>query len=109
MRAQTDKRLYEDWMKHTLVNTPVCSLYKVKCRALDVSRETIRGVQLADGRRISARAVVLATGTFLQGRVVVGERSYAAGRVGELPATRLSAALLELGWLDRFQSATPPR
>lgn len=110
LRAQTDKRLYEDWMKHTLVNTPGLFVVQGEVSGLDVSRETIRGVQLADGRRISARAVVLATGTFLQGRVVVGQRSYAAGRVGELPATRLSAALLELGLqLDRFQSATPPR
>ena len=110
LRAQTDKRLYEDWMKHTLVNTPGLFVVQGEVSGLDVSRETIRGVRLADGRKISARAVVLATGTFLQGRVVVGQRSYAAGRVGELPATRLSAALLELGLqLDRFQSATPPR
>ncbi len=110
LRAQADKRLYEDWMKQTLVHTPGLSVVQGEVAALDVSRETIRGVRLADGRGIGARAVVLATGTFLQGRVVVGDRSYAAGRVGELPATGLSASLRDLGLqLGRFQSATPPR
>jgi tRNA uridine 5-carboxymethylaminomethyl modification enzyme len=78
--------------------------------ALIVSRETIRGIALADGRRFKCRSLVLATGTFLKGKVVIGDRSHAAGRVGELPAERLSESLLRAGLeLGRFQSATPPR
>ena len=54
--------------------------------------------------------MVLATGTFLRGKVVIGDRSYAAGRVGELPAMQLSRSLEAAGLeLGRFQSATPPR
>lgn len=110
LRAQADKRLYEDWMKVVLSRTPNLDLVQGEVVALDVSRETVRAVKLADGRRLGARAVVLTTGTFLQAKIVIGDRSYPAGRVGELPARRLSQSLLEAGLeLDRFQSATPPR
>ncbi|MGI5940262.1 MAG: tRNA uridine-5-carboxymethylaminomethyl(34) synthesis enzyme MnmG [Thermoleophilia bacterium] len=110
LRAQVDKRLYEDWMKVALSRTPGLDLLQGEAAGLDVSRETIAGLRLADGRRLRAKAVVLATGTFLRAKIVVGDRSYAAGRVGELPAMYLSQSLLEAGLeLDRFQSATPPR
>jgi tRNA uridine 5-carboxymethylaminomethyl modification enzyme len=110
LRAQADKRLYEDWMKHTLAQTNGLSLIQGEVIALDVSRETISAVQLGDGRRLQTKAVVLAAGTFLRGKVVIGDRSYGAGRVGELPAQRLSQSLLAAGLeLERFQSATPPR
>jgi tRNA uridine 5-carboxymethylaminomethyl modification enzyme len=110
LRAQADKRLYEDWMKVVLSRTRGLRLIQGEVCAIDVSRETVRGVVLADGRRLGGRAVVLATGTFLRARIVIGDKSLAAGRVGELPARHLSANLLSLGLeLDRFQSATPPR
>jgi tRNA uridine 5-carboxymethylaminomethyl modification enzyme len=110
LRAQADKRLYEDWMKVTLSRTPNLDVVQGEAVALDVSRETIRAVLLADGRRLRCRSLVLATGTFLRGKIVIGDRSFAAGRVGELPALRLSESLLAVGLeLDRFQSATPPR
>lgn len=110
LRAQADKRLYEDWMKYTVARTPGLSLLQGEVDRIDVSRETIAGVGLVDGRDLAARAVVLATGTFLNGRVIVGDRGYPAGRVGELPAESLSQSLAELGLeLGRFQSATPPR
>lgn len=110
LRAQTDKRLYEDWMKFTLTATQGLRVVQGEAASIDVSRETIRGVCLADGRYIRARAVVLACGTFLRGKVVVGDHAYPAGRVGELPALRLSQSLAAHGLeLGRFQSATPPR
>ena len=86
LRVQADKRLYEDWMKVVLSRTPNLDLVQGEAAAIDVSRETLRSVRLADGRRLRCRALVLATGTFLRGKVVVGENSFAAGRVGELPA-----------------------
>jgi tRNA uridine 5-carboxymethylaminomethyl modification enzyme len=106
LRAQADKRLYEDWMN----DCPDGELDVVqRSRRLDVSRETIRG--RPRGRRLlRCRSLVLATGTFLRGKIVIGDRSFAAGRVGELPALRLSESLVAAGLeLDRFQSATPPR
>lgn len=110
LRAQADKRLYEDWMKYQVFHTPGLEILQGEVSSLDVSRETIRGLELADGRRLRARAVVLATGTFLRGKVVIGDRSYPAGRVGELPVMLLSDSLVALGLeLGRFQSATPAR
>ncbi len=110
LRAQADKRLYEDWMKVILSRTANLDIVQGEAVGLDVSRETIRAVELADGRRLKCRSLVLATGTFLRGKIVIGDRSFAAGRVGELPALRLSESLLAAGLeLDRFQSATPPR
>ena len=110
LRAQADKRLYEDWMKVTLSRTPNLDVVQGEAVGLDVSRETIRGLRLADGRHLPCQALVLATGTFLRGKIVIGDRIFAAGRVGELPALRLSQSLLDAGLeLDRFQSATPPR
>ncbi len=110
LRAQADKRLYEDWMKVTLSRTANLDLVQGEAVTVDVSRETIRSVTLADGRRLKCRSLVLATGTFLRGKIVIGDRTFAAGRVGELPALRLSESLLAAGLeLDRFQSATPPR
>jgi len=110
LRAQADKRLYEDWMKVALSRTRGLSLIQGEAISVDVSRETITGVTLADGRRLRSRTVVLATGTFLRGKIVVGNRSHPAGRVGELPAEQLSLSLLANGLeLGRFQSATPPR
>ncbi len=110
LRAQADKRLYEDWMRHTIFRTPGLEVVQGEVASLDVSRETVRGLRLVDGRRLGARAVVLATGTFLRAKVVIGDRSYPAGRVGELPADHLSTSLRAVGLeLGRFQSATPPR
>lgn len=110
LRAQTDKRVYEDWMKRTLSETPGLVVVQGEVSGIVVSRETVSAVRLADGRLLPARAVVLATGTFLKGRIVVGRWSAAAGRVGELPATELSNSLRAAGLeLGRFQSATPPR
>lgn len=110
LRAQADKRLYEDWMKHTVFHTPGLEVLQGEVASLDVSRETVWGLKLADGRSLRTRAIVLATGTFLRAKVVIGDRSYPAGRVGELPATLLSDSLVSHGIeLGRFQSATPPR
>jgi tRNA uridine 5-carboxymethylaminomethyl modification enzyme len=70
----------------------------------------IEGVRLADGRFLSAGAVVLTTGTFLRGLIHIGERQTPAGRVGEAPALGLSATLERIGFaLGRLKTGTPPR
>lgn len=110
LRVQADKKLYEDWMKRVLVGAPGLSIVQGEVAGVSVSRETVEGLTLADGRRLKAGAVVVATGTFMRGRLVVGDTSYPGGRVGELPARSLSKSLEEAGLeLGRFQSATPPR
>ncbi|MHB1325582.1 MAG: tRNA uridine-5-carboxymethylaminomethyl(34) synthesis enzyme MnmG [Thermoleophilia bacterium] len=110
LRAQADKKLYEDNMKMALMAEPNLKILEGIAASVDVSRETIAGVRLTDGSYIGAKAVVLACGTFLRGSIVVGDLRFPAGRMGEPPARDLSESLeansLELG---RFQSATPPR
>ncbi len=110
LRAQADKRLYEDSMKAVLSATANLEIIEGEVARVDVSRETLRGLWLHDGRYLATRTFVLASGTFLRGKVIVGNCSYPAGRVGELPANHLSRSLEEAGIaLGRFQSATPPR
>ncbi len=110
LRVQTDKKLYEDTMKRVLSSQANLRLLEGSVAALIVSRETIAGVVLEDGSKIPAGSVVLACGTFLHGKIVIGEQRYPAGRMGEPPASALSGSLMDNGLeLARFQSATPPR
>lgn len=110
LRAQIDRREYSADMKHTLETTP----------RLDVKQGEIVALErLEDGRfrlttklevQYIARAVVLATGTFLKGRVYVGDVSYDSGPDGMFPATKLSRSLQALGvTLRRFKTGTPSR
>lgn len=110
LRAQTDKRLYEDNMKRALAAEPNLRLLEASVARLIVSRETIAGIELTGGQQLAAAAVVLACGTFLRGRIVIGALGFPAGRMGEPPALKLSDSLADCGLeLKRFQSATPPR
>lgn len=110
LRAQTDKKLYEDNMKRALAAEPNLKVLEGEAAGIMVSRETVAGILLADGSVLPAPAVVLACGTFLRGKIVVGDMDFPAGRMGEPPARELSASLERAGLeLGRFQSATPPR
>lgn len=110
LRAQTDKKLYEDNMKRALAGTNGLSILEGNVAGIIVSRETITGVELDDGSVIPGKSAILACGTFLRGKIVIGEQGFPAGRMGEPPALRLSTSLEANGMeLARFQSATPPR
>ncbi|UCC77200.1 MAG: tRNA uridine-5-carboxymethylaminomethyl(34) synthesis enzyme MnmG [Anaerolineales bacterium] len=110
LRAQADKRLYSLAMKHTLERTPNLSLAQALTERLLVHEDRVQGVVTQAGRVYRGQAVVLTTGTFLNGRLLTGEHSHPAGRAGEFPAVGLSACLRELGFtLGRLQTNTPPR
>ncbi len=110
LRAQTDKKLYEDNMRRALISEPLLQILESTATEIIVSRETINGIKLIDGSIIPAKTVILACGTFLRGKIVIGALSFPAGRMGEPPAGGLSSSLIEAGLeLGRFQSATPPR
>ena len=110
LRAQADKRLYSLAMKHTLERTPNLNLKQARVERLLVQGDQVRGIVTHTGRIYQGRTVVLTTGTFLAGRILVGEHVWPAGRAGEFPATGLSASLRELGFtLVRLQTNTPPR
>src|SRR6202140_5177588 len=81
-RAQADRSLYRKEMRLTLEATPNLHLRQGMVVDLIVERGCVIGVEMQDTRRMGARAVVIATGTFLNGLVHTGRRSYAAGRAG---------------------------
>lgn len=109
-RAQADRALYRTEMRATLENTPNLHLRQGMVVDLVVQKEKILGVAMQDGRRIGAAAVVIAAGTFLNGRVHTGRRSYTAGRMGEPASIELAEVLKQLGFpVGRLKTGTPPR
>ena len=110
-RAQADRSLYRAAIQSLLAGTEGLTVAEaaVDDLLLDGGGEAC-GVVCADGRRISAAAIVLTAGTFLRGTIHVGRQSTPAGRVGEAPAVRLGARLEALGLpMGRLKTGTPPR
>ena len=111
-RAQADRKLYRLAVQRLLKETPGLAFIEgmVDDLMLDLDRKNVTGIILQDGRRLKAGAVVLTTGTFLNGRVHIGPVRFAAGRIGEPPARLLSGALAQAGFeLGRLKTGTPPR
>jgi tRNA uridine 5-carboxymethylaminomethyl modification enzyme len=109
-RAQADRALYRTEMRATLENTPNLHLRQGMVVDLLVRNEKILGVAMQDGRRIGAAAVVIAAGTFLNGLVHTGRRTYTAGRMGEPASIELAEVLKKLGFpVGRLKTGTPPR
>ena len=109
-RAQADRAFYRIEMRHTLEATPNLSMRQGLVTSLVVEGKRVRGVELQDARRIGAKSVVVATGTFLNGRIHTGRTTYAGGRAGEPASTELAEALKQLGFpVGRLKTGTPPR
>lgn len=109
-RAQADRMLYRREMRLTLERTENLHLRQGKVVDLVIHKGTLMGVKLEDGRQIGSKAVVVATGTFLNGRIHTGRRSYSAGRAGEPASIELAEALREAGFpVGRLKTGTPPR
>ncbi len=110
LRAQVDKKEYENEMKRVLENTENLTLRQGTVSRILVKGSRVEGVGVESGLKFKAGAVVVTTGTFLRGRIVIGKKDYWAGRMGEYPALNLTGNLIKLGFdIDRFQTATPPR
>jgi tRNA uridine 5-carboxymethylaminomethyl modification enzyme len=109
-RAQADRRLYAAAMQAAIRATPRLTVIEGEADDIVLANGAVTGLRLADGRALSAAAVVLTTGTFLRGLIHIGERQIPAGRVGEAPAMGLSRTLERLGVaLGRLKTGTPPR
>jgi tRNA uridine 5-carboxymethylaminomethyl modification enzyme len=109
-RAQADKQWYRRAMKETLERQWGLDLTQGMAVRLVVEDGAVRGVVDHLGIRYRAKAVILTTGTFLNGLIHIGETSYPAGRAGEFPAVGLSESLAELGFpIGRLKTGTPPR
>lgn len=109
-RAQADRMRYRAEMRRTLESTPGLHLRQGKVVDLILDSQTIKGVELEDGRRFLSSAVVIATGTFLNGLIHTGRRTYSAGRAGEPASIELAEALKRIGFpVGRLKTGTPPR
>ncbi|MEM7807431.1 MAG: FAD-dependent oxidoreductase [Planctomycetota bacterium] len=109
-RAQCDKYRYAQAVREMLEAVPNLDIVAGEVASLDVRDNRCHGVTLADGRALSAEAVVVTTGTFMRGLMHTGEQKTAGGRAGEAASTGLSAELRRLGFdLGRLKTGTPPR
>jgi tRNA uridine 5-carboxymethylaminomethyl modification enzyme len=109
-RAQADRALYRTEMRKMLEHTPNLELRQGMVVDLVVANNRIKGVTMQDGRRIGANAVVIATGTFLNGLIHTGRETFRAGRAGEPASIELAEALKRLGFpVGRLKTGTPPR
>lgn len=109
-RAQADRSLYRKEMRLTLEGTPNLHLRQGTVQDLAVRNGRVVGIELQDGRSFAASAVVIATGTFLNGVVHTGRHTYRAGRAGEPSSIELAEALKRFGFpVGRLKTGTPPR
>jgi tRNA uridine 5-carboxymethylaminomethyl modification enzyme len=109
-RAQADKRVYGRWVKAALDSEPnIKWLIGKACRIL-VEHGRVVGLALENGEAHSCRALVITTGTFLNGLIHIGPEQHAAGRAGEPPSRELAESLKSFGFeWGRLKTGTPPR
>jgi tRNA uridine 5-carboxymethylaminomethyl modification enzyme len=109
-RAQADRKLYAAAMQAAIAETANLGVIEGEADDLIVFNGRVAGIRLADGRELTAAAVVITTGTFLRGLIHLGEKNWPAGRVGEAPALGLSRSFERAGFmLGRLKTGTPPR
>ncbi|MFD0698490.1 tRNA uridine-5-carboxymethylaminomethyl(34) synthesis enzyme MnmG [Paenibacillus sp. GCM10027628] len=110
LRAQADKFLYQHKMKETIEATDNLTLRQGMAEELIVENGICKGVITKTGAEYYAKAVVLTTGTYLRGKVIMGELMYESGPNNQQPSVKLSESLRKLGFdLVRFKTGTPPR
>ncbi|KMY52139.1 tRNA uridine-5-carboxymethylaminomethyl(34) synthesis enzyme MnmG [Peribacillus loiseleuriae] len=110
LRAQADKTLYQQEMKNTIENEPNLTLVQGMVERLIVEDHVCKGVITQTGAVYHAKTVVITTGTFLRGEIILGELKYSSGPNNQQPSIRLSEHLEEIGFdLVRFKTGTPPR
>ena len=109
-RAQADKSQYSNWVRAKLREIPAIEWLLGKAERIVVEGGRVTGIELDDGKRYHCRALVITTGTFLNGLIHVGRESWAAGRVGEPASNHLAESLKKLGFTwGRLKTGTPPR
>ena len=110
LRVQTDRKRYHMWMKHALEKTPNLDIHQAEIVAVDIREGKVCGVITNLNGYYSCKALVIATGTTLGGRIFVGEAHYDSGPDGTHAATALTKCLVEQGFtLRRFKTGTPAR
>lgn len=109
-RAQADRALYRKQMRQELESIPNLYLRQGEVTEILVEDGRVIGLELMDGRLLRTEAVVVTTGTFLNGLIHIGEKRFSAGRSGELPSIKLAENLRHHGFrISRLKTGTPPR
>ena len=110
LRAQADRKKYHEEMKHTLEKQENLFLKQAEIIKIDVNKDKVTGIETNIGAKYNVKAVILCTGTYLKGKIFIGDVSYESGPDGVFPANRLSECLKELGIkIVRFKTGTPAR
>lgn len=110
LRAQADRALYRTYIKHALEQQQGLQLKQDEVVSIEQEGGAVRAVVTAVGARHAVKAVIIASGTFLGGRVIIGDHIREGGPDGMFAATELTACLRALGLrLQRFKTGTPPR
>uniref|UniRef100_A0A0P6J1W0 5-taurinomethyluridine-[tRNA] synthase subunit MTO1, mitochondrial n=1 Tax=Heterocephalus glaber TaxID=10181 RepID=A0A0P6J1W0_HETGA len=118
LRAQIDRKLYKQNMQKEILNTPLLTVQEGAVEDLILTqpepghpgRCRVSGVVLVDGSAVHSESVILTTGTFLRGTVVIGLETHPAGRLGDQPSIGLAQTLEKLGFVvGRLKTGTPPR
>ena len=109
-RCQADRALYRAFIRRAVEAQDNLTIFQAPVDDLVIENDSVIGAITNTGLRFEAKAVVLTAGTFLAGKIHVGETQYAAGRMGDPPATTLAAKLRERPFVvDRLKTGTPPR
>lgn len=110
LRVQADKKKYQFRMKHILESQKNLYLRQLEAIDIDVEEGKVKGVLTKNGAYFPCKVIILANGTYLKGRVIIGDVNYSSGPNGLFPANELSEALKKLGLsLRRFKTGTPVR
>ncbi|HCL4439428.1 tRNA uridine 5-carboxymethylaminomethyl modification protein [Clostridium botulinum] len=110
LRAQADKKRYSERMKHLLEKEENVVLRQLEVIEIDVEDNEVKGVLTKNGAYFTTKAIILCTGTYLKGKIIIGDIIYSSGPSGLYPANDLSQSLLDLGInLRRFKTGTPAR
>ena len=110
LRAQADKQEYQNRMRKALLSQPRLTVRQGEAASIETENGRVCGVTTTTGARLSCRAVVVASGVYLKGRIIIGEWQRDGGPQGLMGANSLSQSLTELGFsLRRFKTGTPAR
>ncbi|MGM0843341.1 MAG: tRNA uridine-5-carboxymethylaminomethyl(34) synthesis enzyme MnmG [Bacillota bacterium] len=110
LRAQADKFAYQHEMKKTIEDEPNITLIQGMVESLIIEGDECKGVVTQTGAGYRAKTVVITTGTFLRGEIILGDLKYSSGPNNQQPSIKLSEHLQELGFdMVRFKTGTPPR
>ena len=110
LRAQADKALYSQEMKHTVENQENLTLRQAMVEEILVDDGKVTGVKVTTGAKYAAQAVIVTTGTALRGEIIIGELKYSSGPNNSLASVSLADNLRNLGFeIGRFKTGTPPR